>query len=274
MNLDGKRVVLTGASSGIGRALLQELSRLPVQVVAVGRDEARLMDAVGSASGSKASIMPFIGDVALQSGVDRLLTSATESMGGIDIFFANAGIAYWERTPEPDWDRIDAIFRTNVFSPIYAAERMRALFGGTGYRVVITSSILGRVGLDGYALYSSTKAALDRFAEVYRLESRERAQLVLVYPLAVRSTFYRSAGQAPVPWLSQPAEAAARAMLRGIEKDRETIYTSWILQPMLLLNHILPFTRRWYQAIDARVSRRHWANRNHHRRTHESDHER
>jgi short-subunit dehydrogenase len=139
---------------------------------------------------------------------------------------------------------------------------------------VITSSILGRVGLDGYALYSSTKAALDRFAEVYRLESRERAQLVLVYPLAVQSPFYQSAGQAPVPWLSQPAEAAARAMLRGIEKDRETIYTSWILPPMVLLNHILPFTRRWYQAIDARVSRRHWAHRNHHRRTHESDHER
>jgi hypothetical protein len=47
-------------------------------------------------------------------------------------------------------------------------------------------------------------------------------------------------------------------MQRGIEKDRETIYTSWTLPPMLLLNRLLPFTRRWYQALDARVSRRHW----------------
>jgi short-subunit dehydrogenase len=274
MNIDGKRIVITGASSGIGRALLQELSGREVQVVAVGRDEARLHDAVTSASGAQASVMAFAGDMATQRDVDALFTYAIETMGGIDIFFANAAIAYWERTPEPDWDRIEAIFQTNVFSPIYAAEKMRALFARTGYRVVITSSILGRVGLDGYALYSSTKAALDRFAEVYRLENRARGQLVLVYPLAVRSSFYQTAGHAPVPWLSQPAEEIAKAALRGIEKDRETIYTSWILPPMLLLNHLLPFTRRWYQAIDSRVSRQHRANRNHNGRTHESGHER
>jgi NAD(P)-dependent dehydrogenase (short-subunit alcohol dehydrogenase family) len=259
MNIDGKRIIITGASSGIGRALLQELTRREVQVVAVGRDEARLRDAVASASGSKAPVIPFTADMARQRDVDALFKYATERMDGIDIFFANAGLAYWERTPEPDWGRIEAIFRTNVFSPIYAAEKMQSLFPGTGYRVVITSSILGRVGLDGYALYSSTKAALDRFAEVYRLENRERGQLVLVYPLAVRSSFYQTAGHAPVPWLSQPAEEIAKAMLGGIEKDRETIYTSWILPPMLFLNHLLPFTRQWYQAIDARVSRRHWA---------------
>jgi hypothetical protein len=48
-------------------------------------------------------------------------------------------------------------------------------------------------------------------------------------------------------------------MVRGIERDRETIYTSWILQPMLLANHLLPFTRRWYQALDGRVARRYRA---------------
>jgi NAD(P)-dependent dehydrogenase (short-subunit alcohol dehydrogenase family) len=218
--------------------------------------------------------MAFAGDMATQRDVDALFAYAIETMGGIDIYLANAGIAYWERVSEPDWGRMEAIFQTNVFSPIYAAEKMRALSSGTGYRFVITSSILGRVGLHGYALYSSTKAALDRFAEVYRLESGQRGQLVLVYPLAVRSGFYQTAGRAPVPWLSQPAREVARAMLRGIEKDRETIYTSWILPPMLLLNHLLPFTRRWYQAIDARVSRRHWANRNQNRRMRESGHER
>jgi NAD(P)-dependent dehydrogenase (short-subunit alcohol dehydrogenase family) len=259
MNIEQKRIVITGASSGIGRALLQELSRREVQVLAVGRDETRLNDAVASASASKARVMSFTGDVARQRDVDALFTYAIEKMGGIDIFFANAGLAYWERTPEPDWGRIEAIFQTNVFSPIYSAEKMLSLFPGADYRVVITSSILGRVGLDGYALYSSTKAALDRFAEVYRLESGERGRLVLVYPLAVRSGFYQTAGHAPIPWLSQPAEEVAKAMLRGIEKDRETVYTSWILPPMLLLNRLLPFTRRWYQALDARVSRQHWA---------------
>lgn len=147
---------------------------------------------------------------------------------------------------------------------------MEAQFPGADYRVVLTSSILGRIGLEGYGLYAATKAALDRFAEVYRLERGKRGQLVLVYPLAVRSGFFRAAGVAPVPWLSQSPEAAARAMLRGIERDRETIYTSWLLRPMLLFNHLVPFARRWYQALDGRVQRRHWADQ----AKSESNHER
>lgn len=205
--------------------------------------------------------MSFLCDLARQEEVDRLFEYAIKQMGGIDIFIANAGFAYWERIGKPDWGLIEAIFQTNVFSPIYAAEKMHTLFPTADYRVVITSSVLGRVGLEGYALYAATKAALDRFAEVYRLEGGKQGRLVLVYPLAVRSSFFQAAGGGPVPWLSQSPEAAARAMLRGIERDHGTIYTSRLLRPMLLVNHLLPIARRWYQALDGRVAGRHWATR-------------
>ena len=75
-----------------------------------------------------------------------------------------------------------------------------------------------------------------------------------------------------MPWLSQSPESAARAILRGIEKDRETIFTSWILRPILLIYHLLFFTGWWYQAIDARVSRRHWATQGKKASQGESDH--
>jgi uncharacterized protein len=194
--------------------------------------------------------------VAVQEEVDALFAYAVQQMGGIDLFFANAGFAYWERIGEPDWPGTEALFRTNVFSPIYAVEKMAALFPGEAWRVVITSSILGRVGLEGYGRYSATKAALDRFAEVYRLENRGRGRLVMVYPLAVRSRFFRAAGSAPLPLLSQSPQAAARGIVRGMEKGRQTIYTSWILPPMLLIDRLLPFARRWYQAFDAWYARR------------------
>lgn len=256
MDLGGKRIVVTGASSGVGRALLEQLSRRRVQVVAVGRDEARLAEAVAAAGGAEARVLPFRCDVAMQEEVDALFAYAVEQMGGIDVFFANAGFGYWQRIGEPDWQGAEAILRTNVVSPVYAVEKMAALFPGPEYLVVITSSVLGRVGLEGYGLYAATKAALDRFAEVYRLENKGRGRLVMVYPLALRSRFFRAAGGAPVPLLSQSPEAAARAMVRGIERGRETIYTSWILPPMLLINHLLPFARRWYQAFDAWYARR------------------
>ena len=203
--------------------------------------------------------MSFACDLSRQRGVDALFDYAIQKMGGIDIFVANAGFAYWEPVEAPDWSRIEAILQTNVFSPLYSAQKMHTLFHGADYRVLITSSLLGRIGLEGYALYASTKAAVDRFAEVYRLESSTQNRLVLVYPLAARSRFFEEAGGGPVPWLSQSPESAARAILRGIEKDREPIYTSWILRPMLLAHHLFPFTGRWYQALDAKVFRRHWA---------------
>lgn len=261
MDLDGKRILLTGASSGIGRALLEQLARRRAEIVAVARDEVRLREAVGALPSLPARVLPFACDLGRQGDVDRLFAFAAEEMGGIDVLIANAGFAYWERIGSPDWGRIEAIFRTNVFSPIYALQKMEALSPGGAYRVVITSSALGSVGLEGYALYAATKAALDRFAEAYRLEGGRRGQLVLVYPLAVRSDFFQAAGGAPIPWLCQSPEAAARAILRGIEKDRETIYGSWVLRPLLWLNGLLPFARRWYQALDGRASRRQWARR-------------
>lgn len=95
----------------------------------------------------------------------------------------------------------------------------------------------------------------------------------VVYPSAVRSGSFQAAGGAPVPWLSQSPEAAARAILRGIKKDWETIYTPWILLPLLpplLVNYLLPFARRRYQAPGGRVQRRHWADQ----AKSESNHER
>jgi NAD(P)-dependent dehydrogenase (short-subunit alcohol dehydrogenase family) len=73
-------------------------------------------------------------------------------MDGIDISAANAGLAYWECIREPDCGRIEAIIQTNLLSPVQTAEKMRALFPEAGNRVVITSPILGPLGLDGYAL--------------------------------------------------------------------------------------------------------------------------
>ena len=127
MNLDHKRLVLTGASSGIGRALLHQLSRLPVQVVAVGRDETRLREAVDATGATQARILPFPCDLAQQEEVDRLFVYAVVQMGGIDIFVANAGFAYWEPVQEPDRGRSEAIFQTNVFSPLYPAQKLHTL---------------------------------------------------------------------------------------------------------------------------------------------------
>jgi hypothetical protein len=78
----------------------------------------------------------------------------------------------------------------------------------------------------------------------------------MVYPLAVRTDFFRVAGDPVIPWPSQPAAEVARAVVQGIKNDKETIYTSWILPLMLLTLRLLPFTGRLYQRLDGPVVRR------------------
>lgn len=170
MDIQQKRIVVTGAASGIGRALLQQLAGYPAQIVAADRDGAGLQGAIAAVGRPGAHIVSFVGDLSHSEQVDGLFQFAVERMGGIDLFIANAGFGYCERLERADWQHIDAIYRTNVFSPIYAIEKMAELPHESPYRVVITGSVLGRIALEGYALYTSTKAALDRFLEGYRLE--------------------------------------------------------------------------------------------------------
>jgi short-subunit dehydrogenase len=257
MKLEQSRIVVTGAASGIGRALLYELAQYPVQIVAADVDGRRLTgSAAAIPSAGDGKVTTFTGDMAIPEDVDALFDFAVETMGGIDLFFANAGFGYFEQIEGADWSHIADIYRTNVFSPIYAVEKMRELHPDSDYQVVITGSVMGRLALSGYTLYASTKAALDRFAEGYRLEMGQHGRLTLVYPLAVRTDFFRIAGDPVIPWPSQPAEEVARAMIRGIKKDKKTIYTSWLLPLMLFTLRLLPFTGRLYQRLDGPVVRR------------------
>lgn len=256
MQIDGKRMVVTGAASGIGRALLQQLAAYDLQLVAADIDEFRLQEAVEAIAKPDGQILPFTCNLSLPHDVDDLFKFALDRMGGIDIFFANAGFGYYEHIERPDWGHIEEIYRTNVFSPIYAVEKMQEMHRDSPFYVVLTGSVLGRVALEGYALYASTKSALDRFVEGYRLEKRQNGRLVIAYPLPVRTDFFRAAGDAPIPQLSQSADKVATAIIRGVERDKERIYTSPLLPLMLLIDRLFPPARRLYQRMDSRTFQR------------------
>jgi uncharacterized protein len=272
VEIAGSRIVLTGAASGIGRALLEQLAQQAVQIIAADRDGEGLDQAVAAlrqspVEGQRAAHRPqpaarvvaFVGDLAQRQTVDDLFALALQEMGGIDLFFANAGFGYCERLERADWQRLEEIFRTNTLSPIYSVAKMAEINPEGDSRVVITASVLGRIGLEGYALYGATKAALDRFAEAHRLGGGRPVRLSLAFPLAVRTGFFQAAGGAPLPRPPQSAEQAARAILRDVERDRDEIYTSWLLPVLLFVDRFLPPARRLFQALDSRTFRDWWA---------------
>jgi short-subunit dehydrogenase len=238
MDLTNKNIILTGASSGIGLDLLKKLAPFPCKIIAV----ARTIDKIDAEFDR---VVKYPCDISRKENIDKLFEFAIEKLGNIDIYIANAGFAYYGRIEGPDWDEIDKIYRTNVFSAIYAAEKMKALKGDKPFSVAITASAMSFLSYPGYSLYASTKAALHGFATGYRSELGKGQRLQMIYPIGTRTNFFNQAGpKTPIPWPTQTSDKVASAILKGLMNEKNSIFPSKLFQSMNILNGYLPFIFR------------------------------
>ncbi|MCP5326409.1 MAG: SDR family NAD(P)-dependent oxidoreductase [Oceanospirillaceae bacterium] len=240
MQIEHKNIVLTGAASGIGKAILEQLVKLEgVRIVAAD---------LHAFSCEHNQVAVFSGDISQSATVDALLDFAVQTMGSVDIFIANAGFAYYEQTQQANWQHIDNIYRCNTYSPIYSAHKMAELNRGRPYSVLITASFMGIYSLPGYSLYSSTKAALLSWADAYRMEKNDLGYIAMLCPVATKTHFFNT--KAPVPWPTQTAEQVASAALQGLRQNKNRIYPSKLSVLTLFLNWICPLTMPVYKAIE------------------------
>jgi len=242
MNLTCKKVVITGAASGIGQALLQQLVTIPdIQIVA--------SDLNAITDDYPTNVIKHQGNIADAHGIDALFDFACQTLGQIDLFIANAGFAYYEKTEQADWAHIERIYACNTFSPIYTSHKMASLNEGREYGVMITASFMGIYSLPGYSLYSATKASLLSWADAYRREKDDQGHIMMLCPVATKTHFFDTT--APVPWPSQTSQQVASAAIKGINKNRHRIYPSKLSVLTLLLDWIFPLTMPIYKAIES-----------------------
>jgi NAD(P)-dependent dehydrogenase (short-subunit alcohol dehydrogenase family) len=166
-NLEGQRALVTGATSGIGRAVALQLARDGAEVLVHGRDAARGAQTVEeiTAAGGKASFVAAdLGDTA---EVQRLASD----VGDVDILINNAGISRFGPTAEFDVSAFDTMFASNVRAPFFLvaglAPGMAARAHGS---IVSVSSMAGGVGLVGGAAYGATKASLEAMTRAWAAE--------------------------------------------------------------------------------------------------------
>lgn len=250
MKLRGKRVVITGASSGIGLEILKQLLAYDCRVVACARQVEKLKDLQDSPLANGRLYLKRC-DVSDKDELDELFRYSLGKLGHIDLFIANAGFAYYEVLGEPDWEHTEKIFETNVFGMIYCAERMKQLRGKKPYNFVVTASAMGLLSLPGYALYSGTKAAVRGFADAYRYELGDRQHFQVIYPVATRTEFFNRAGDStPVPWPTQTPQTVARRVIAGIERDKNHIFPSRTFYVTSLADRICPLILKSYVVIN------------------------
>lgn len=244
MEINNKHIVITGASSGIGLELLKILSKYKeVKIIAVARhtESIPISD----------KIIPFSADLSTPEGVNRLFSYIEQTIGQIDIFIANAGFAYLEKIGKANWQHIQSIYNLNVFSPIYSLEKY--IQSGNKGLFVSTVSGAGLVSLPAYSLYCSTKAALHHFMKTFSYECPADIKLMNVYPVATRTDFFDKASNedgTPLPWPTQKPETVAKSIIRGIEKNKKTVYPSTLFRLFYPIGRAFPFTLRIYSLLE------------------------
>ncbi|WNJ17823.1 SDR family NAD(P)-dependent oxidoreductase [Pontibacter sp. G13] len=250
MKLKQTRVILTGAASGIGKALLKELVNHGARVIAADIHALNLRRAV--AAFPKDQVMPFVGDLSSKSDIDLLFDVAANTFQKVDLFIANAGFAYFEKMNHPRWDRIEEIFHLNTFSPIYSLMKMKQMNLNRRHKVVMISSAMAFHAIPGYALYGATKAALWRFADAYRFETKKK-RLMMVYPASTATSFFEEAGKdIPKALPIQTPETVAKSIIQGILKDQAAVYPSLLFRFSMFLDRIFPWAMDLYQSMQAK----------------------
>ena len=165
MRFEGKSVVVTGASSGMGRQIAYDFAKDGATVVAVARRQerlAKLADQV-EADGLPGKILPFVGDVSSRETNDAMIDFAVEQTGKLDVLVNNAGIMDgFEPIGDISDERWEKVFAVNVNGPMYAMRKAVQVMLGQESRgnIVNVASIGGTNGARAGAAYTASKHAL------------------------------------------------------------------------------------------------------------------
>lgn len=193
MRLHGSFALVTGSSGGLGMSIAQALTRRGVRVVIHGRDEAR-----ASAVADELGTEYVLGDLTDPEQLTRVLADATALHGRLDLIVHNAGLGWQGGFDTMPPERIAQLVATNLTAPMALSRAVlpQLLDRGHGHLCFVTS-IAGRTGVAGEAVYAATKAGLDAFADSLRLEAEGTGiEISTFVPAVVDTDFFTRRGTA------------------------------------------------------------------------------
>jgi 3-hydroxy acid dehydrogenase/malonic semialdehyde reductase len=197
MSLEGKRVLVTGGTTGIGRATVILLVAEGAHVLTFGRDKKDLAEVVSLAEGGRGKVYGTIADVSSKKELARVFSELDITLGGLDILVACAGIAS-EPLDEASDDEWRYVIETNLVGYMAAAkaaiDRMKTQ--EEGGQLVLIGSISAELKSPGESVYATTKAAIQAFAETLRKEVADKnIRVSCIQPGSVESDMQEASAE-------------------------------------------------------------------------------
>ena len=168
--LEGKVAVITGGNSGIGFATAKRFVAEGAYVFITGRRQSELNEAVSDIG---KNVTDVHGDVSNLADLDRLYSIVKQQKGRIDILFANAGLGEFATLREISEVHFDKTFGVNVKGLLFSVQKAVPLFKDGG-SIILNSSIAASKGVEGFSVYSASKAAVRSFARTWTVDLRDR----------------------------------------------------------------------------------------------------
>jgi short-subunit dehydrogenase len=227
--LQGSRVLVTGASSGIGAGLAEAFARAGASVGMCARRADRLGEVAARCREHGAETYQWITDLAVPAQVDELARAALEEMGGVDILVNNAGIPKRRHVTQTDAATVDRVTQINYLAPVHLTlALLPQMLERDAGRFINVSSVAATLSSPGEAAYSGSKAALSVFSESMAVDLWDTGvKVLLVYPGIVDTELFEVPDNDPFDVPVEPITVAevVDATLDALARGAVELYT-------------------------------------------------
>ncbi len=245
MKLNNKRILLTGATGGIGQHIALMLARKGAHLALVGRNVNKLEALAGEINNKGGNAKVIVADFGLADAVEQVVTQASEKLGGMDILINNTAILDFIQFEDQSPERIAQMIQTNVTAPIQLVHALLPKFkaAGQGHFVMI-GSMLGSLGLPYYATYCASKFAVHGFSQALRRELVDtNIGVTYIAPRTVNTSMNDAAALAMLAKtggnLDEPEKVAA-IVVKALEYEKQEVFIGQPESFFAWLNGVAP----------------------------------